>query len=426
MSSYHIVDRACKREQGQTIVLVALTVVTILAMAALAIDVVTLYVARSEMQRAADAAALAGARAFVDSGVTSDPTNLTRQTLAQNVATAIINSTVQQNKIGGVQPALAGAPAFDFTRPGNPQLSVTLQRTDLPMFFARIWGNRPMTVTASAVAEAYNSSSSQTSTGNYVPIQPKCVKPLLVINSHAGAPLINVATGAPTTGLIGQRITLTSPCTHTPAPGCFLPLTVGDDMVVPATVANPPNPNNLCPSCAAGSDYEQSIACCDFNNFISYSPGSAPSPYSCGGTVANVLVDTVTSRNAIRRSTNNGVSCLIDKPSQDTIDAADLTAGTGPAKITAASGPQSGNLVSTSRSIVNLPIIDPGPAKQITANQQTVIGFLQFFVEDSTGGGGGALTVTGVILNVIGCGNNPSGTAVASGSATAIPVRLIH
>ena len=51
--------------------LVAVSLVTLLAMAALAIDVVTLYVARSEMQRAADAAALAGAKAFVDSGVTS-------------------------------------------------------------------------------------------------------------------------------------------------------------------------------------------------------------------------------------------------------------------------------------------------------------------------------------------------------------------
>ncbi len=58
-------------ERGQTIILVAVSLVSLLAMAALAIDVVTLYVARSEMQRAADAAALAGAKAFVDSGVTS-------------------------------------------------------------------------------------------------------------------------------------------------------------------------------------------------------------------------------------------------------------------------------------------------------------------------------------------------------------------
>ena len=51
------------REHGQTIVLVALTIVTLLAMAALAIDVVTLYVAKGEVQRAADAAALVAAKA---------------------------------------------------------------------------------------------------------------------------------------------------------------------------------------------------------------------------------------------------------------------------------------------------------------------------------------------------------------------------
>jgi uncharacterized membrane protein len=51
-------------ERGQTIILVAVSLVSLLAMAALAIDVVTLYVARSEMQRAADAAAIAGAKAF--------------------------------------------------------------------------------------------------------------------------------------------------------------------------------------------------------------------------------------------------------------------------------------------------------------------------------------------------------------------------
>ncbi len=55
--------RSRQREHGQTIVLVALALVTLLAMAALAIDVVTLYVARSEMQRAADATTLVGASA---------------------------------------------------------------------------------------------------------------------------------------------------------------------------------------------------------------------------------------------------------------------------------------------------------------------------------------------------------------------------
>jgi uncharacterized membrane protein len=87
-----------------------------LAMAALAIDVVTLYVARTEMQRAADGAALAAARAFVDSGVTTDPTNTTRQTLATDMATALINTTIQQNKVGGGWGSAAGLGRNSYAR----------------------------------------------------------------------------------------------------------------------------------------------------------------------------------------------------------------------------------------------------------------------------------------------------------------------
>ncbi len=43
------------------------------AMAALSIDVVTIYTARSEAQLAADSAALAAARVLANSGATSDP-----------------------------------------------------------------------------------------------------------------------------------------------------------------------------------------------------------------------------------------------------------------------------------------------------------------------------------------------------------------
>src|ERR1700681_2340729 len=101
-------------ERGQTIILVAVSLVSLLGMVALAIDVVTLYVARSEMQRAADAAALAGAKAFVDSGVTSDPTNLARQGTAQLMAQQIITSILPENRVEGTPPVEApGSPAFD-------------------------------------------------------------------------------------------------------------------------------------------------------------------------------------------------------------------------------------------------------------------------------------------------------------------------
>ena len=69
----NIFSRQRHRERGQTILLVAISLVALLAMAALAIDVVTLYVASSQIQRATDAAALAGAKAIADSGFTSLP-----------------------------------------------------------------------------------------------------------------------------------------------------------------------------------------------------------------------------------------------------------------------------------------------------------------------------------------------------------------
>src|SRR5258708_16284174 len=75
------------RKEGQTIALVAVAILGFLAMAALAIDLTTLYVAHGEIQRAADAAALAGAKAFVDSGVTTSPSNTSLHTLAQTLAT---------------------------------------------------------------------------------------------------------------------------------------------------------------------------------------------------------------------------------------------------------------------------------------------------------------------------------------------------
>jgi hypothetical protein len=174
-----------------------------------------------------------------------------------------------------------------------------------------------------------------------------------------------------------------------------------------------PNANNRCPACQGATDFEQSVECCDFNN------------YSCGGAVPLANVDLLIRHGQFRNETNNGVQCLINKPSQDTLDPSDLIAGTGPARITAGSGPQSGNLVTTSRSIATLPIIDttnPIPG----TGRVRVIGFLQVFLEDVAVVGGNA-QIQAHILSVVGCGNNPSaGAPVSGGGVSPIPVRLIH
>src|SRR5262249_38100143 len=109
---------------GQTIAIVALSMVSLLAMAALAIDLTTLYVARGEIQRAADSAALAGAKAFVDSGVTTDPTNTGLQAVAQQLANSYAVSAALQNNVAGAAAQLAGPPVLNFSLLGDPRITV--------------------------------------------------------------------------------------------------------------------------------------------------------------------------------------------------------------------------------------------------------------------------------------------------------------
>src|SRR5262249_49438828 len=65
--------RARGSQRGATLILVAVGLGVFLGISALAIDLAMLYVTRNEAQRAADAAALAGAKVFVTSGCTSAP-----------------------------------------------------------------------------------------------------------------------------------------------------------------------------------------------------------------------------------------------------------------------------------------------------------------------------------------------------------------
>ena len=60
-----------KNDRAVSVLIVAVGMVFILAMAGLAVDLTSLYVARSKAQRAADAAALAGAHYFVSGGCAS-------------------------------------------------------------------------------------------------------------------------------------------------------------------------------------------------------------------------------------------------------------------------------------------------------------------------------------------------------------------
>ena len=65
----------------------------------------------------------------------------------------------------------------------NPTVTVTVKRTNLPIFFAHIFSffggtYSGISVSATATAEAYNSSASGSEAGSMIPVQPRCVKPL--------------------------------------------------------------------------------------------------------------------------------------------------------------------------------------------------------------------------------------------------------
>ena len=158
--------RVCPRrsragERGQTILLVAASMVALMGMAALAIDVSSLYLAKSEAEKAASAAALAGAKAFVSTGYTSgglgDPGTV--QSLVCNGSTGYADlqaiAAANRNKIGGAAPTTVTT-SCAFPTPRNPRITVTVQRTGLPSFFQPLCRNSSMSrmQACACVAEA--------------------------------------------------------------------------------------------------------------------------------------------------------------------------------------------------------------------------------------------------------------------------------
>jgi Putative Flp pilus-assembly TadE/G-like len=426
-----------RREAGQTIALMAVSMVSILAMAALAIDLTTLYVAHGEIQRAADAAALAGAKAFVDSGVTTSPSNGALQTLAQGMAVDYATGALAKNNVAGA-PAqfFSGTPLVNLnignSSAGNPTVTIALQRTGLPLFFARIWGNSIASVSATAMAEAYNPAYSQTNTGALIPSSPKCVKPFLLPNSDPNQPgisFVNKTTGAITVApnsFIGETIALSSGCgggsgCHPlipPAAGEYLPMLLPD--------VHHYCPNTSAQGCTAiGSNFEASTECCDGVTF---------DYQQCGVSRNSATWDTNASPGGRNGPARQGLQCLIHTTrtgpfggQQDTIS----QANNGPLQIQPGTytqshyGVGSGSLISTSDSIITVPLFDAPPTWNSGGQPVTIVGFLQLFVKYV--GRRGATDMNATILNVVGCGNTATtGSAISGGGASAIPVRLIH
>jgi len=344
------------------------------------------------------------------------------------------------NNVAGVAASVAdGDVTFDFSRTGDPLITVTVQRSSaagnpIPTFFARLFGRTAVDVRASATAEAFNPS------GTGVPVTASCVKPWILPNcdplhptpantncpssgvfinangsiAHAG----DVSSG----GVIGEPLLLKSgnPNFNTPAPSQYYPVTI-------------PAGSALCPSCAGSGGggaalYEKNIECCN------------TSPITCGSTQT---IDLNLKTGDMQGPTKSGVGCLIHE------DVSGKGAGTGQDTILIQDPPPfpmtggslnpdpslQGQPITSSASIVTIPLYDghnlcPGGSCGSTV---MVIGFLQVFVSGVDTTNKGPINMGDVhayILNVSGCGTTGGGGGggggPTGGGASPVPIRLVH
>ncbi len=477
-----------KNERGVTIALVALSIVGIISMAALSIDIGTLYQSKAEAQRAADAGALTAAKVISLSGVTGDPNNSSTSwqptcggasSAATLAATAIAQA--RANFVGGIPvptvavnygpAASANADCSALANPGsafvvNPTVTVTVTSGTLPIFFAKVFSLFPgvnysgTTVSATAAAEVFNPSGSSALATGLVSVQPRCVKPWIVPNFDPGNPagctfpscnhLVDPTTGAIVNsgievsntppGTIGETFYLVADCAYNQGINCNAGIPYNQQPV--ANFATAPQPNlqyvpglvsyssaaPAAPNCATGAIsnspyYQQAIAGCDQSTVyqcgLQYS--IAPTPNE---------VDFTENPSYSTGDTATAAQCLINEASEQTDgppvpNGQDSLATTSiPYQITAGTAnPQAiSGLVSTSNSIVSLPIYDgasfpPG----VSTYSVTIVGFLQVFINfvDTNG------NVNVTVLNVAGCGNQANGATPVVTGTSPVPVRLI-
>jgi hypothetical protein len=432
--------------------------IAILAIAALSIDVITLYLAKEEAQRSADAAALAAARVLSLSGVTGDPNNVqgilpvAPWQAACDLATQTAQAVANQNVVGGtvINSAtvtfLYNGATTDCTAPSasftiNPQVQVKVVRQGLPNFFSRIWNRAGSNVSATATAEAFNpqNSGSVAATG-IVTVSPRCVKPWIVPNrdpNNGGAKLVSLTDGSiqnpgiqqSGSGVIGESFTLTADC-HTGNPNCMWG--AGNGLRDNPPSYNQQGANTLdylptfiqgtaiaVPSCANGSPYQEDIGGCDKSTV-----------YACGIVGGGAQVDLSFNPGHPSGDTSTATQCLIHQQGgQDVLDTSvfpfQIKAGAGNPMVTSGGIP-SGSSITSASSIVTVPIYDDTQVPvqfppNVNQAPVTIVGFLQVFINGVDTNGNPNVTV----LNVAGCSNTATTSTPTAFGSSPVPIRLI-
>ena len=303
----------------------------------------------------------------------------------------------------------------------DPQVTVKVQRTDLPTFFSRIWGRSNLAVSATAIAEAYNpSGASALGVGNPSPVAPRCVKPWLLPNlASLGKTIFDNGTGAiqpAGAALLGTPRTLTNDCT----PNCGPPLpTVTPWQYYPGDAANFPPPNAasvVCSGCGGFGPYELSIA------------GCVQTPISCNSTVKVDLTldatrdtDTSTAVNGMTHSTaGNGDS--VDTAAVPSPPFQFLAGADNP--VVQSSSVKAGSVIMVSDSLVTVPVIDDTVLAVGYPNAK-IIGFLQLFLNPTGTASPAAGPIQAQVINLVGCGTGATGTKILGNGSSPVAVRLV-
>jgi hypothetical protein len=397
-------------ERGSTLFIVAGCMVVLLGIGALAIDVGSLYVARSESQRAADAAALAGAKVFVESGCVTSGDCSSEESIATDRATQV----ALQNLVEG-QPVTIGAVTFTET-PQNPQITIKVQSSNLHVFFAGAIGiTSAPNVSATATAEAYNPSG-QAGGPSFC---TGCVRPWILPNcdpSHTG-PSSNsscVPSAPPGTTPPPPQAFLLDPGSRVENPGCYPGGVVGE--TIPIAIQTKPQRFLAVDDGTGFAGYQKSIVTCNTGQM------------TCGKSVNTLLVSRIAYPTpGIATLLHTALGSTGPSQGQDWIDTTvcppQIHAGGLNPLVTqgviAENAP-----VTTSDSIVTVYLFDGAPLDPRTTHSVRVTGFAQIFItqQDQMG------DVSGVILGLAGCATGDRDGDCDPGSikgSTLLPIRLI-
>jgi hypothetical protein len=146
--------------EGQTLAIVAVSMVALLALLSLGIDLGMAYTARAEAQRVADSAALAGASVFWEAEPPLDPVAAAEARAREYAAKNVVRN----------RPVDPDEDVMVWVLLNDQRVRVRIERRGLPTWFARFIGRDHLTVSAIAAASVMDAGAA------------KCLMPWAVID----------------------------------------------------------------------------------------------------------------------------------------------------------------------------------------------------------------------------------------------------